>query len=94
MFGSPVLLKWLKAARRLASDDVAGQHRGNEIVEEMQVRAADRTARHLDAGIAVLLDLGIRDRVAPDVFLTVPNERRSCLRDAVRASTSALACGC
>src|SRR4051795_11794102 len=33
-----------------------------------------RAARHLDYGVARLLDLRVGDRVAADVFLAVPNE--------------------
>ena len=58
----------------LVAHDVAGQHRRDEVVEQMQVRAADGAARHLDDGVARLLDLGISDGVAADVFLAVPNE--------------------
>ena len=61
-------------AHHLVAHDVAGQHAGNEVVEEMQVRAADGAARHLDDGVARILDLGIGDGVAADVFLAVPNE--------------------
>ena len=58
----------------LVSHDVAGQHRRDEVVEQVQVRAADGAARHLDDGVARLLDFGISDGVAADVFLAVPNQ--------------------
>ena len=58
----------------LVSHDVAGQHRRDEVVEQVQVRAADGAARHLDDGVARLLDLRVRDGVAADVFLAVPNQ--------------------
>src|SRR5947209_107441 len=61
-------------AHHLVSHDVAGQHRGNEIVEEMKVRAADRAARYFDDRITRMLDLGIRNRVAADIFLPMPNK--------------------
>ena len=49
-----------------------------------KIRAADRAARHLHDRVAVILDLRIGDGVAPNVFLTVPNERpHAILRDAV-----------
>jgi hypothetical protein len=56
------------------TDHVAGLHRRNEVVEKMQVRAADRTARHPDDGIAVILDLGVGDGVVSDVLLAVPHQ--------------------
>src|SRR3954447_25857101 len=58
----------------LVAHDVAGQHCRDEIVEEVQIRTADRAARHLDDRIPGMLDLGIGDRIAPNVFLAVPNE--------------------
>jgi len=54
--------------------DVAGQHRWDEVVEQVQVRAADGAARHLDDGVARLLDLRVRDGVAADIFLAVLNQ--------------------
>ena len=62
-------------AHHLVAHDVAGQHGGNEVVKEMKVGAADGAARHLDDGVARILDLGIGDGVAADIFLSVPNER-------------------
>ena len=47
----------------LVSHDVAGQHRRDEVVEQVQVRAADGAARHLDDGVARLLDLRVSDGV-------------------------------
>lgn len=58
----------------LVSHDVAGQHRRDEVVEQMQVRAADGATGYLDDGIARLLDLRVSDGVAADVFLAVPNQ--------------------
>ena len=61
-------------AHHLVSHDVAGQHGRDEVMEQMKVRAADGAARHLDDGVARILDLGVGDGVAADVFLAVPNE--------------------
>src|SRR3954463_12440509 len=61
-------------AHHLVAHDVAGQHRRNEIVEEVQVRTADRPARHLDDRIPGILDLGIGDGITPNIFFAVPNE--------------------
>ena len=59
--------------------DVAWQHARNEVVKQVKIRAADRAARHLDDGIARILDLGISDGVAADVFLAVPDQRSHAL---------------
>src|SRR4051812_7572468 len=61
-------------SHHLMSHDVAGQHRRDEVVEQVQVRAADCTTGHLDDGVARLLDFGVSDGIAPDVFLAVPNQ--------------------
>ena len=61
-------------AHRLVAEDVAGQHGGDEVVEEVKVGAADRAARHLDDRIAGILDLRIRHRVVTDVLLAVPDQ--------------------
>jgi hypothetical protein len=51
------------------------QHAGHEAVEEVQVRAADRAARHLDDRVARMLDPRVGYFVAADVLLAVPAER-------------------
>src|SRR3569833_3561632 len=40
----------------------------------MQIRTADRAARHLDDRVPRILDLGIGDGITPNIFLAVPNE--------------------
>ena len=46
-------------AHHLMAHDVAGQHGGDEVVEKVQVGAADGTARHLDDCVPRLLDFRI-----------------------------------
>ena len=62
-------------AHGLMAEDVALFHRGHDAVEQMQVRAADGAGRHLDDGIASVLDLGIRHGLAANVVLAVPGQR-------------------
>ena len=52
-----------------------GSMRRDEVVEQVQVGAADRAARDLDDGVARILDLGIGHGVAADVLLAVPDQR-------------------
>jgi hypothetical protein len=59
----------------LVAHDVAGQHHEDEVVIEVQVRAADGAARYPDDRVAVVLDLGVRNSVAANVFFAVPDER-------------------
>ena len=59
----------------LVAEDVAAHHAGDEAVEEVQVRAADRAGGHLHDGIARVLDARIGNVVAADVLLAVPAER-------------------
>src|SRR6185312_7314579 len=61
-------------AHHLVAHDVAGQHRRNEIVEEVEIRATDRAARHFDDGVAWVFDLGVCNRVEANVLLAMPNE--------------------
>src|SRR5215213_8016385 len=58
----------------LMSHDVAGEHRGDEIVEQVKIGTADRATRDFDDCIARIFDFGIGDRIAADIFLAVPNE--------------------
>ena len=51
-------------AHRLVADDVAAFHVGDDAVEDVQVGAADRAGRHLDDGVARMLDLRDRERVS------------------------------
>ena len=62
-------------AHGLVAHDVARLHAGHEAVVEVQVRAADRAARHLDDGVAGVLDLRIGHRVVADVLFAVPAQR-------------------
>src|ERR1700694_144464 len=57
------------------AENVALFHRRHDAVEQMQVRAADRAGRHLDDGIATILNFGIRHGLAADVVLAVPGQR-------------------
>jgi hypothetical protein len=56
------------------SHDVAWQHRRNEIVEQVKIRTAYRTACHFDNRVSRILDLGIGDSIATDILFAVPNE--------------------
>src|SRR4051812_47589789 len=62
-------------AHGLMAKDVAGQHRRDEVVVQVEVRAAYGAARHLDDRVTRLLDFRICDRVVTYVFLAVPYER-------------------
>ena len=59
-------------SHHLVTHDVAWQHRRDEIVEQMKVGTADRAARHLDDGIARVLDARVGNMVAANVFWAVP----------------------
>ena len=61
-------------AHRLVAHDVADLHAGHEMVEEMQVGAADRAARDLDDRVAVVLDPGVGDSIAADIRGAVPHQ--------------------
>ena len=62
-------------AHGLMAEDVALFHRGHDAIEQMQVRTADGAGGDLDDGVAPVLDLGIRHRVASNVVLAVPGQR-------------------
>jgi hypothetical protein len=62
-------------AHELVAYDVAGLHAWHEAVVEMQIGTANRAARHLDDGVARVLDLRIRNSVATDVLFPVPAQR-------------------
>jgi hypothetical protein len=62
-------------AHRLVAHDVARLHAWDEVVEQVEVRSADRAARHLDDGVAAVLDLRVRHAFEAYVFLAVPDER-------------------
>ena len=59
-------------AHVLVAEDVAALHGRLVSVEQMKVRAADRTRGDLDDRVAGVLDLRIRNRVDPDVAFSVP----------------------
>src|ERR1700761_3592169 len=61
-------------AHHLVAHDVAGQHGRNVVVEEMEVGSADSAACDPHNSVPRLLDLGVRDRIAADVLLPVPNK--------------------
>jgi hypothetical protein len=54
------------------AENVAALHGRLVTVEEMKVRAADGTGSYLDDRIARMLDLGIGDRIDPNVAFSVP----------------------
>jgi hypothetical protein len=62
-------------AHGLVAQDVAGKHGGNEVVKQVQIRAADRAARDFDDDVAPVFDFRIGDSVAADIFLPMPNQR-------------------
>ena len=62
-------------AHRLVAEDVARLHGRQVHVVQVQVRAADAGGRDLDDHVRRVLDLRVRDGVAPDVGLAVPAER-------------------
>ena len=59
-------------AHEFVAQDVALLHRGDEPVEQVQVRAADRGGGDPDDGVARVEDLGIRDLTDLDVSLAHP----------------------
>src|SRR5690349_17458152 len=59
---------------RLMAHDVARLHRRDEVIEEMQIRAANSTARHFDYSVAVTLDPRIGNRIAANITGPMPNE--------------------
>jgi len=61
-------------AHHFVAHDVARQHRRDEVMKEMEVRAADCTTRHFDDGIPRVFDLRVRHGIASDVFLSMPNQ--------------------
>jgi hypothetical protein len=58
----------------LVAHDVALLHRRDEVVVEVEIRAADRAGRHANDGVAVVLDLRVGNGVAADVLGAVPDE--------------------
>src|SRR3978361_1396868 len=55
--------------------DVARLHARHEMIEQVQIRSADRATRYLDDRVAVVLDLWIRNPFTPDIGRAVPNKR-------------------
>jgi hypothetical protein len=62
-------------AHELVAQDVAGAHRRDQAVPEMQVGAADGRGRHADDGISRIEDLGVRDVLDAHVARAVPANR-------------------
>jgi hypothetical protein len=54
------------------AEDVAALHGGLVAVEEMKVGAANGAGGDLDDRIAGMLDLGIGNRIDPNVAFSVP----------------------
>ena len=61
-------------AHRFVAHDVALLHARHEVVVEVQIRAADRAARHLEDRVALMFDFGVGDSVAADVRRAVPDQ--------------------
>jgi hypothetical protein len=61
-------------AHRLVADHIAALHLRNDAVEDVEVGAAYGAGRHLDDGVARMLDFRVGDRFAADVVLAVPDE--------------------
>jgi hypothetical protein len=62
-------------AHVLVAEDVAALHGRLVSVEQVKVRAADRTRGDLDDRVPRVVDLRIRNRVHPDVAFSVPAQR-------------------
>ncbi|MDO8945020.1 MAG: hypothetical protein Q7U75_17700 [Desulfobacterales bacterium] len=54
------------------AENIAALHGRLVAIEQMKVGAADGTGRYPDDRIARMLDLGIGDRIDPDVAFSVP----------------------
>src|ERR1043165_5391157 len=61
-------------SHRLVAHDIALLHAWHEVVIEVQIRAADRAARHLEDRVALMFDFGVGDSVAADVRRAVPDQ--------------------
>lgn len=61
-------------AHGLMAKNIALFHGRHDAVEQMQIRAADRTGRHLDNRVAPILDLGVRDLFTAYIAFAVPGE--------------------
>src|SRR5688500_4441530 len=60
-------------AHEFVSHHVAFFHRWHEVVEQMQIGPAYGTTGDLPDGVPRFFDLRIRDGVAANIFLAVPN---------------------
>src|SRR5690349_1515653 len=58
----------------LVAHDVTRLHCRVEVIEKMQIQAADRAARHFDYSGAVTLDPRIGNRIATYITGPMPNE--------------------
>ncbi|MNR20584.1 hypothetical protein D3C85_1374340 [compost metagenome] len=61
-------------AHELMAENVAAVHAGDDAVIEVEVRAADGGGGDLDDGVARIDDLGIGDRVHPNIVFAVPGQ--------------------
>src|SRR5215203_3686714 len=68
-------------AHGLMAEDIAALHLGNDAVKDMKVGTADGASRHLNDGIARMLDFGIRHCLTAQIILAVPCQ---CLHEILR----------
>src|SRR4051794_13210977 len=62
-------------AHGLMPHDVSGFHSRHEMIEQVKVRAADRTTGDLDDRVSFMLDLWIGDAFATNIGCAVPDQR-------------------
>src|SRR5690554_3572186 len=59
----------------LMAHHITRLHGGDKMVEEMQIRAANRAAAHIDDGITRMLDTWIGNRFVTHIILAMPTQR-------------------